>query len=384
MTMVGGFHGHRKQIMFDYVDDDGLVRWGQIRPATLKTLRAWLGEHCPGGDAEFALEGCTGWWYVVEELAAAGVGAHLGDPAEIAVARGVRRSAPKPTAPTRGCCAPCCWRAGPFGGAWDHWTERGVTARSLDHIWSLPADILARLGHGVGRDAKPLALLDETVALRRCALYRDGFKGTAVGYHARLLGFGALAEWIRRHGVTVDVTSPADLYQALAAGIDPMHMVMHSGDAASIRRGVNAGAARFVVGSSLQIANMAASAERVQHVVVDATDHAGGALASDVLTHPELDLIGLHCNLDDPDDAIGAVKLRQMVAEMSRIRRAHNVLLTRVSLAGLDVGEHWLEPRILRRVAEAIGEVIGDACARHRYPRPALTVSPSRAALLPA
>ena len=88
MTMVGGFHGHRKQIMFDYVDDDGLVRWGQIRPATLKTLRAWLGEHCPGGDAEFALEGCTGWWYVVEELAAAGVVAHLGDPAEIAVARG--------------------------------------------------------------------------------------------------------------------------------------------------------------------------------------------------------------------------------------------------------------------------------------------------------
>ena len=123
---------------------------------------------------------------------------------------GVRRSAPCPTAPTRGYCAPCCWRAGPFGGAWDHWTERGVTARSLDHIWSLPADILARLEHGVGRDAKPLALLDETVALRRCALYRDGFKGTAVGYHAKVA-------WIRRAGgvdsaltgVTVDVTVPS-------------------------------------------------------------------------------------------------------------------------------------------------------------------------------
>ena len=40
--------------------------------------------------------------------------------------------------------------------------------------------------------------------------------------------------------------------------------------------------------------------------------------------------------------------------------------------------------RILRRVAEAIGEVVGEACAHHRYPRPALTLSPSRAALLPA
>ena len=47
MTMVGGFDVHRQQITFDYVDSDGLVRWGQIRPATRKTLRRWLGEHCP-------------------------------------------------------------------------------------------------------------------------------------------------------------------------------------------------------------------------------------------------------------------------------------------------------------------------------------------------
>ena len=93
MTMVGGFDVHRKQITFDYVDDDGLVRWGQIRPATRKTLRVWLGEHCPDGDAEFALEGCTGWRYVCDELAAAGVGVHLGDPAEIAVARGPKKRA---------------------------------------------------------------------------------------------------------------------------------------------------------------------------------------------------------------------------------------------------------------------------------------------------
>ena len=87
MTCIG------QQITFDYVDDDGLVRWGQIRPATRKTLRAWLGEHCPDGDAEFALEGCTGWRYVTEEVASAGVGVHLGDPAEIAVARGPKKRA---------------------------------------------------------------------------------------------------------------------------------------------------------------------------------------------------------------------------------------------------------------------------------------------------
>src|ERR1700687_6153648 len=33
-TMVGGLDAHRQQITFDYVDDDGLVHWGQIRSAT--------------------------------------------------------------------------------------------------------------------------------------------------------------------------------------------------------------------------------------------------------------------------------------------------------------------------------------------------------------
>ncbi|HSS26134.1 MAG TPA: hypothetical protein VLL82_17480 [Mycobacterium sp.] len=38
--MIDGLDVHRQQITFDYVDSDGLVRWGQIRPATRKTLRA--------------------------------------------------------------------------------------------------------------------------------------------------------------------------------------------------------------------------------------------------------------------------------------------------------------------------------------------------------
>jgi Pyridoxal-dependent decarboxylase, pyridoxal binding domain len=235
-------------------------------------------------------------------------------------------------------------------------------------------------------DAKSLALLDETVTLRRCALFRDAFKGIAVSYPAALLGFDSLAVWIRRHGVTVDVTSDVELAAAMADAIDPMHIVMHpqDGAAAPIRRAVNVGAARFVVRSSKQIAFLADSADRIQRVVIDATDAVADTLASKVLAHRGLELIGLHSRLDDPDDAIGMVKLREIIAAMVRIRREHGVLLSRVSVAGLDVGERCLEPRILRGVAEAMGEVIGDACARHRFPRPGLTLSPRRSALLSA
>ncbi|AGB25330.1 diaminopimelate decarboxylase [Mycobacterium sp. JS623] len=257
-----------------------------------------------------------------------------------------------------------------------------MTAHSLDNLWSLPADVVAWFEHGTDHDAKRLALVDETVALRRSALYRKAFKGIAISYPAALLELDAVAVWMRRERVTVEVTSGGELDQAIANGVDPKYIVMHSGDAASIRRGVEAGAARFVVGSRRQIADVAAGAERLQRIVVDAPS--GSALVSDALTHPELDVIGLHCSLDDDDDAIGAVKLRQMVAEMARIRREQGVLLTRISLADLEVGDRFLEPRILRRVAEAVGEVVGDACAQYRYPRPALTVSPTRTALLPA
>ena len=198
-----------------------------------------------------------------------------------------------------------------------------------------------------------LALVDETVALRRCALYRNAFKGTAVSYPAELLGYDALAAWIQRQGVTVDVTTVAELERAMAQGIDPMHIVMHPhGRAvAPIRRAVNAGVGRFVVGSSHQIGFLDGSADQIQRVVIDVTDGDVGTLAEEAVAHRALDLIGLHCRLG-ADDAIGAVTLRRLIAEMASFRREHGVLLTRISLAGLDVGERCLDPRIVRRVAQ--------------------------------
>jgi transposase len=46
-----------------------------------------------GGTVDVAVEGCTGWRYVVEEVTAAGLGAHLAEPAETQTARGRKRRA---------------------------------------------------------------------------------------------------------------------------------------------------------------------------------------------------------------------------------------------------------------------------------------------------
>jgi hypothetical protein len=66
---------------------------GQIAPADRAHLRAWLARFAGRGDVAFALEGCTGWRYVAEELAGAGVAAHVAEPADTAFARGRKRHA---------------------------------------------------------------------------------------------------------------------------------------------------------------------------------------------------------------------------------------------------------------------------------------------------
>src|SRR5260221_2384659 len=94
MSIVGGLDIHRKQLTFDYLDPmTGEVRRGQIAPADRAHLRSWLGRFAGRDDVAFALEGCTGWRYVAGELVAAGVTAHLGEPADTAFARGRKRHA---------------------------------------------------------------------------------------------------------------------------------------------------------------------------------------------------------------------------------------------------------------------------------------------------
>ena len=71
----------------------GEVQRGQIAPADRVHLRSWLARFAGRDDVAFALEGCTGWRYVAEELAAAGVAAHVAEPADTAFARGRKRHA---------------------------------------------------------------------------------------------------------------------------------------------------------------------------------------------------------------------------------------------------------------------------------------------------
>src|SRR6266700_1283980 len=93
MRMVVALDVHRKQITYKTLDrDTGEVKRGRIAPAARGDVREWLARFV-GCEAEFALEGTTGWRFVVEEMERTGHRAHLADPAETAAKRGRKRRA---------------------------------------------------------------------------------------------------------------------------------------------------------------------------------------------------------------------------------------------------------------------------------------------------
>src|SRR3954464_7502252 len=92
MAILAGFDVHRAQITFDALDTDtGEVLRGRMRgdrDAVSEWMPQFAGEH-----VEVAVEACTGWLFVYEQLTAAGAVVHLAQPAETSALRGKKRHA---------------------------------------------------------------------------------------------------------------------------------------------------------------------------------------------------------------------------------------------------------------------------------------------------
>jgi len=98
MSMVGGLDLHRGQITFDCLEiETGKVWRGRLSSPDRARFRRWLTDEliprAGGQEVALAVEGCTGWRYVVEEIASAGLEAHLAEPADTQAARGRKRRA---------------------------------------------------------------------------------------------------------------------------------------------------------------------------------------------------------------------------------------------------------------------------------------------------
>jgi transposase len=98
MAMVCGLDLHRRQITFDALEVDSGEEWrGRVWQPDRERFRRWLRSdltrRAGRGRVALAVEGCTGWRYVVEEIEAAGFEAHLAEPADTQAARGRKHRA---------------------------------------------------------------------------------------------------------------------------------------------------------------------------------------------------------------------------------------------------------------------------------------------------
>jgi transposase len=89
---------HRRQITFDAVEvESGDVWRGRLWQPDRQRFRRWLQQELAprarGATVALAVEGCTGWRHVVEEITAAGFDAHVAEPADTQAARGRKRHA---------------------------------------------------------------------------------------------------------------------------------------------------------------------------------------------------------------------------------------------------------------------------------------------------
>ncbi|MCW2685260.1 MAG: diaminopimelate decarboxylase [Mycobacterium sp.] len=210
--------------------------------------------------------------------------------------------------------------------------------------------------------------------------FRRAAPWAALSCPAEVLRRESAVPWVRRHRIAVDVGCGGELDRTLAAGVSPARIVMHCEGAAAIpiRRAVSVGTGRFVMSSTEQVAMLAGCAQGRQSVMVDVSHCELDKVAEAIVPHKYLDLIGLHCQVMDSErrEDDWADEVRRMIGQMALIRFAHGLLLTRLSLARGPVLDRWGDSsEDVNRRAAAIEDALDDACARFRFPRPALVLS---------
>lgn len=256
----------------------------------------------------------------------------------------------------------------------------------------------------------PTYVIDETDFRQRARRYRKVLRGVEVVYAGKALLTTAVARWAHEEGLGVDVCSAGELAVAVAAGVDPSRIIMH-GNAKSpdeLQDAVQVGVGRIVLDSCIEIAYLAGCARKRQPVLIRVTpdidihghravttgisdqkfgftlaeDHAADAVGR-VLSHPILDLVGLHCHIGSQvtDAALYGEAILRMIAAMADVRARYGVVLTELNVGGGHAIPYVCGDRELQLddLAAVIEDALDAACAAEHFPRPTLVVEPGRA-----
>jgi diaminopimelate decarboxylase len=267
-----------------------------------------------------------------------------------------------------------------------------------------------RLGSLAAAYGTPAYILDEADVRYRCREYAAALPDGEVAYAGKAFLCRAMARWVEQEGLSLDTCSAGELEIARAAGFPAARVVLH-GNAktpADLRAAFSYGVSRVVADNAAEIVRLAALSPRRQRVLIRVTPgvdaHAHPAVATGiedqkfgfslssgaaadavarVLTHPELELAGIHCHLGSQLTDLTAYEAaaRKLTAFIAAIRDRHGVTVGELNLGGghavpyLDTDAEFDLAEFARRVRR----VLASECARLRLPVPHLVIEPGQA-----
>lgn len=255
----------------------------------------------------------------------------------------------------------------------------------------------------------PALILDEADVRYRCRSYVAALPGTEIAYAGKAFLCRAMAQWVAAEGLSLAVSSAGELAVAQAVSF-PAERIILLGNAtpADLRGALRYGVDRMVVDSTAEILRLAALTPRLQRVFVQVTPgvHApadrtavtgaddqrsgfslrSGAAADAVrrvLSHPELTLTGLRCQLASLPTELSDYETaaREILGLMAAVRDRTGVTLTELNLGGGHAVPYLAgdDDIGLASFADRVRRVITSQCAQLRLPVPHLVIEPGRA-----
>ena len=292
------------------------------------------------------------------------------------------------------------------------WSKNASLAGATLSLAGIPA---AQLAKDFGT---PSFFLDEDAYRSRALAWHNGLHSEfgpnagTIYYAAKSFICTAVAQWIADIGIGIDVCTGGELAVALNGGIDPKKIEVHGNNksVAEIDRAVSVGVKTIVMDSLFEIERVAAAAKKhgVRQSVmlrltpgIEAHTHekistahedvkfgfsiasgAAWAAVESVATHPELELLGVHCHIGSQIFGSEAHEIAtdRLIGFMAKYRDAYGSELPELDLGG-GFGIAYIDGDVTVEPSDVLPQIhaaVKKACAQHNLAIPLVSLEPGR------
>lgn len=256
----------------------------------------------------------------------------------------------------------------------------------------------------------PGHVVDERQVRSTCREYRRVMPGIEIAYAGKAFLCRAMVRWLMEEGLSLDVCSAGEIAIARAAGMPAERVILHGNvkTPEDLKAAYEYGVGRIVIDSMDEIHDLATLTPGVQPVLIRVTPDVDGgshraittgidnqkfgfpisdgqamAAVRQVLTTPNLRLVGVHCHLGSQIHRVVAFELaaRRMIDFIGRVRDQFGVTLSQLNMGGGHAVRYEADDDDfdLRGLTGRLRGAVNFESACRGLPVPALTVEPGRA-----